>query len=88
MIMHALKAARLAASAAALSLMVAVGPAAAGCYEAGVDCTDDHNIPKDVLRTMTCDSLWSLRNSIYNEHGYCFKTSQRHLRSSTMPTAR
>ena len=52
------------------------GPAMAGCYESGVDCTDDHNIPKSILRTLSCDALWTIRNSIYNEHGYCFKTAK------------
>ena len=30
----------------------AIGPATAGCYESGVDCTDDHRIPKSVLRDL------------------------------------
>ena len=61
--------------AVAFLLIVATGPATAGCYESGVNCTDDHNIPKSVLRTLSCDALWTIRNSIYNEHGYCFKTA-------------
>ena len=55
--------------------VAAIGPAMAGCYESGVDCTDDHKIPKSVLRDLSCDALWTIRNSIYNEHGYCFKTA-------------
>jgi YARHG domain len=54
----------------------AIGPATAGCYESGVDCTDDHKIPSSVLHTLSCDALWTIRNSIYNEHGYCFKTAK------------
>ena len=68
------KTVRLALAASALAFVMGMGPALAGCYEDGVNCTNDHYIPKSVLRGLSCDSLWTLRNSIYNEHGYCFVT--------------
>lgn len=52
------------------------GPAAAACFESGVGCTDDHNIPKSILRTLSCDALWTVRNMIYDEKGYCFQTAK------------
>lgn len=73
---HGLKTARLAVVLAALSVAATAMPAAAGCYEDGIGCTYDHKIPKSTLRNLSCDSLWTIRNSIYNEHGYCFKTAR------------
>ncbi len=31
--------------------------------------------PYSALRQLSCDSLWTVRNSIYNDNGYCFKTA-------------
>ncbi len=63
------------AFAATMAAAAAVAtPAAAACFEGGIDCTDDHNIPKDLLRTLSCDSLWTVRNFMYDEKGYCFQT--------------
>jgi YARHG domain len=51
-------------------------PANAACFESGVDCTDDHNIPVPVLEQLSCDALWSVRNMIFDENGYCFQTAK------------
>ncbi len=51
-------------------------PARAACFEGGVNCTDDHHIPRQVLRTLSCDSLWTVRNTIYRENGFCFQTDR------------
>lgn len=53
----------------------AVGPAAADCYEL-IGCPNDHNIPVSELRQLSCDSLWTVRNAMYDEGGYCFKTAK------------
>lgn len=69
------KALRLGA-AAVLALAMRGQPASAACFESGVDCTNDHYISKSVLNTLSCDALWTVRNSIYDERGYCFKTER------------
>lgn len=61
--------------AAALSVVLA-GSAGATCYESGVGCTDSETMPYWALRQLSCDSLWTVRNSIYYENGYCFKTAK------------
>ena len=50
-------------------------PAAAGCYE-GLGCTDVNRFSQANLRQQSCDTLYFVRNSIYQEHGYCFKTAR------------
>ena len=47
----------------------------AACFE-DVGCTNDHNIPKWQLQKMSCDALWTVRNTIFHENGYCFKTKR------------
>jgi YARHG domain len=51
-------------------------PAGAACFESGVDCTDDHDIPVEILDTLSCDALWTVRNMIFDENGYCFQTAK------------
>ena len=63
-------------TAVAIGLLIGFGnaPALAGsCFE-DVGCPGDHAIPKAQLWQMSCDSLWTVRNSIYRDNGYCFKT--------------
>lgn len=46
--------------------------ASAGCHL--VDCVENvYTTPKE-LQAKTCEDLWILRNSIWNDAGYCFKT--------------
>lgn len=66
----------MAAAALALGLGVPGQVAQAACFESGVGCTDDHAIPKSVLGTLSCDALWTVRNTIYQERGYCFRTAR------------
>jgi hypothetical protein len=61
---------------ATVALCAAAGTADAACFESGVNCTDDHNIPKSILRTLSCDALWTVRNMMYDEKGYCFQTAK------------
>ena len=58
------------------AVFLAATPAQAACFESGVGCTDDHYMSKQVLRTLSCDSLWTVRNTIFDENGYCFKTAR------------
>ncbi len=60
----------------ALATLGAAGPAAAACFESGVGCTNTGLMPYWALRQLSCDSLWTVRNSIYDENGYCFKTAK------------
>jgi hypothetical protein len=48
-------------------------PAAAGCFE-GVGCTHNERLKEANLRPLNCENLWFVRNAIYAENGYCFKT--------------
>ena len=62
---------------ALLLLSAAAAPGAnAACFESGVGCTNDHAMPTAVLRTLGCEPLWTVRNTIYHEHGYCFRTAR------------
>jgi hypothetical protein len=69
-------AARHVALAAALTLSLATAPALAqSCFE-DVGCPSDHNIPIWLLKQLSCDALWTVRNSIFHDNGYCFKTQR------------
>jgi len=56
-------------------LLAAATQANAGCYE-GVGCTDRETFSRGQLRRLSCENLWYLRNVIYSENGYCFKTDR------------
>jgi len=58
----------------AVVALLGAGLADAACFESGVDCTDDHYIPTSVLKPLSCDALWTVRNMIFDENGYCFQT--------------
>lgn len=51
-------------------------PAAATCFEdlGQLGCPNLETFPVDDLRRLSCQNLWYVRNSIYNERGYCFRT--------------
>lgn len=55
-----------------ISMLFAV-PANAACYD-GLGCTDEDEFDADDLEDLKCSALWELRNVIYFDHGYCFKT--------------
>ncbi len=53
---------------------LAVAPAHANsCYEI-IGCTSTNYFPKKPLYEFTCQLLWNVRNGIYKDRGYCFKT--------------
>src|SRR5262249_2732203 len=47
----------------------------AACFQ-DVGCTNDHEMPYETLRSLTCDNLWLVRNTIFHEAGYCFHTDR------------
>lgn len=47
----------------------------ADCFE-GIGCTDSEYFSRQDLRRLSCQNLWHVRNRIYDENGYCFKTKR------------
>lgn len=49
---------------------------AGGRYEGlgQTGCPDKETFPRSQLRQLSCRNLWTVRNGMYNDHGYCFKT--------------
>jgi len=59
----------------AFSMLAFAGPALANCYET-IGCDDSDAFSEADLRHFSCQVLWDLRNSIYKQNGYCFKTQR------------
>lgn len=57
---------------AALMIAASVPNAYAGCHL--VDCVENVYVKPAELKAASCETLWTLRNSIYKDGGYCFKT--------------
>ena len=58
-----------------LSIFMALSsPAQAGCYEVQGCTNSDYFSERFLMREATCDILWQIRNQIYHENGYCFRT--------------
>ena len=55
--------------------LLSASPAFAGCYEE-LGCSDSVEFRKSDLAAYSCQILWDLRNTIYKENGYCFKTER------------
>lgn len=66
--------ARLALAASMLTL-VAGAPVYADCFE-DIGCTDSDWFDVDDLVELSCENLWHVRNRIYDENGFCFKTKR------------
>ncbi len=63
-------------SAIAVIVFVGLGPARAACYE-DVGCTDtDRFSSRHLQQLASCQVLWEMRNSIFKENGYCFRTGR------------
>ena len=61
-------------AAAVVAQSLAALPAFAGqCYE-GIGCVSSQYAPKSELKKLSCQNLWTVRNRIYKDNGYCFKT--------------
>jgi YARHG domain len=63
--------------AAGFMLMMSAGaaPVRADCYE-DIGCTDSDSFDVDDLVELSCQNLWHVRNRIYDENGFCFKTAR------------
>jgi len=61
-----------------LALVLPSVPAVAGCFEdvGGTGCTYDSLFAESNLRRLSCENLWFVRNSIYDDNGYCFRTKR------------
>lgn len=63
-------------AAAALFLVASGGVALADCYDV-FGCSDrDVFAYRDLVSGPNCEFLWQMRNRIYAEHNYCFKTAR------------
>ena len=51
----------------------ATAPARANCYEL-IGCSDKDRYKISDLMQIRCQPLWEVRNWIYKERGYCFRT--------------
>jgi hypothetical protein len=60
---------------AGIATLATTAPAAAACFE-DIGCTDSQYFATPLLFTLSCDSLWTARNFMYDEHGYCFQTAR------------
>lgn len=63
------------AFAAVAAMAASPFPAHAACYEL-IGCTDGQYYALQSLRQLSCENLWYVRNSIYDENGYCFRTDR------------
>jgi len=61
---------------AALAVQIAIAmPAFAGaCYD-GIGCASTQYFPTSEVKQLSCQNLWYVRNRIYKDAGYCFKTA-------------
>lgn len=52
--------------------------AAEWCFEnlGQTGCPWKETFPNKDLKKLACDNLWLVRNSMYDRHGYCFKTKK------------
>lgn len=55
-----------------LSLLMS-GAALANCYE-GIGCDDSEFMEESAVSELGCEQLWDVRNMIFKQNGYCFKT--------------
>ena len=67
-------------SVAGLTTALSVIPvtAFAGCFEdlGQTGCTDRETFPKSDLQRLSCENLWLVRNSVFADNGYCFKSAR------------
>ena len=59
----------------AAALLASTGSAMANCYEL-IGCDDSQYFQRNDLRQLSCQSLWEVRNLIYQQNGYCFSTDR------------
>jgi YARHG domain len=66
---------KLVAAVLASGMLLAASPAFAACFEL-IGCTDSQNFSTARLKRLSCDALWTVRNTIFDENGYCFQTAK------------
>lgn len=61
-----------------LALLCAATAANAACFEnlGRTGCTDQELFPTRDIRRLSCQNLYLVRNTIYDENGLCFKTDR------------
>ena len=79
-------------------LAATAGTAAADCYDVFGCSNRDLFAVRDLVAGPNCEFLWTMRNRIYQENGYCFKTARaiatlgnqgcRYLREGDVPMNR
>ena len=61
---------------ACLMTFAGAGSASAGCYDV-FGCTNASRFRmNDLMSGPNCEFLYTMRNGIYAEHGYCFHTAR------------
>lgn len=60
---------------AAVITLLTSGQAMAWCYE-DIGCDDEDRFTRSDLRQLSCQALYEVRNGIYFQNGYCFKTAR------------
>ena len=66
--------------------LFAAAPARANCYEL-IGCSNKDRYKVSDLMQLGCQPLWEVRNWIYKENGYCFRTRRRRSKPSAIPAA-
>jgi hypothetical protein len=62
-----------ATGAAGIFVIISAGAAHDDCFEL-IGCSDSDYFRTSDLRQLSCENLWYVRNRIYDENGYCFRT--------------
>jgi hypothetical protein len=60
---------------AAAMLLLTATQTMANCYEL-IGCDDEDRFRRSDLRQLSCQALYEVRNGIYFQNGYCFKTDR------------
>ena len=53
---------------------IPVTPASAGCHL--IDCVENVYVEPQELTHQSCETLWILRNSVFKDAKYCFKSAR------------
>jgi len=56
-------------------LALSASSAASNCYEI-IGCTNSDHFDTSDLKNLSCQTLWEVRNQIYHENGYCFRSER------------
>jgi hypothetical protein len=65
----------LAVAAATAAMLLQPPQAQAACFDP-IGCTNKQYFKPAQLKQLSCYNLWTVRNMIYKENGYCFKTAK------------